>query len=519
MSEHGKDLLHAAWRRRRIVQNNDGADGAAQGSDTPEGFLAHRVQPVANTQVDTICYNTNDGNMVRGHTSQVAEMYGNFVTPDSPILFRDWKHNLDALAAGGTDPLQLVIGFARRNDLELFWTVRMNDMHDTMNPQMLTRFKRDHPQYLLGRRQEAGSYTPDDLRFWWSSLDFEQPQSRDYLFAIIQDVVSRYDIDGIELDYFRHPTYFRPHLEGRAAEQKHLDLLTAFQRRIVDMVRAVSQRRGKVILVAARVPLTVKLCRYVGIDIETWLDDRLLDVMFTGGGYEPLTMPVAQLVDLGHAHEVPVYPCISDSGFEGEHRTPSAWRAAAANAWDAGADGIYTFNLFPSDRVRPREDGFAMTHDPPWRNVLCQIGDPVALRHMDKLYGLDKTLSPPCLANASPAENRLPLTISNQLHVCFPVSDDLPSVQQRLKELTLTLRVAGLDSPDALAVQLNGQAPPLLGQPRPAPSDGHWRLQYQPPAKIIVKGDNQLKLTVQPPAPGPVALEDVSLHVGYQSGD
>lgn len=511
MSRHATDILNASWRRRRIVQNNDGADGAAQGSDTPEGFLAHRLQPVAGTQVDTICYNTNDGIMVRGHTSKVAEMYGHFVTPDSPVLFQDWKHNLDALHAAGTDPLELTIRFARRNNLELIWTVRMNDIHDTMRPEMLTCFKRDHPQYLLGRHEEANRYTPDDLRFWWSSLDFEHQQNRDYLFEIIQDVSNRYDIDGIELDYCRHPMYFQPHLEGRAAEQKQLDLLTVFQRRIVDMVRQVSLRRGKVILVAVRVPLTVKLCRYLGIDIEAWLAGRLVDIMFTGGGYEPLTMPVAEGVDLGHAHEVPVYPCISDSGFEGEHRTPSAWRAAAANAWDAGADGIYTFNLFPSDRVRVRKDGFAMTHDPPWRDVLCQIGDPTTLRHADKLYGLDKTITPPFLANASPAENRLPLAIENQLHVCFPVSDDLSSPQQRLNKLTLTLRVAGLDSPDAIAVQLNGHTPPYIQQQQ-APTDGLWKLQYQPSPTMIVKGNNQLILTIPENAPGPVTLEDMSLH-------
>ena len=360
------------------------------------------------------------------------------------------------------------------------------------------------------------------LRFWWSSLDFEYQQSRDYLFAIIQDVSSRYDIDGIELDYFRHPMFFRPHFEGRTAERKHLDLLTAFQRRIVEMVRQVSQHRSKVILVAARVPLTVKLCRYVGIDIEAWLDDRLLDVMFTGGGYEPLTMPAAEAVDLGHAHEVPVYPCISDSGLAGEHKTPAAWRAAAANAWDAGPDGIYTFNLFPSDLARPRQDGFAMTHDPPWRSVLCQIGDPATLRHMDKLYGLDKAITPTFLANASPAENRLPLTVRNQLHVSFPVSDDLSSlsIQQRPKQLTLTLRVAGLDSPDAVAVQLNGHAPPPTGQSRQTPVNGQWQLRYELKAEIVVKGANHLKLTLNTAAPRQVTLEDVSLHLaGFPERD
>ena len=45
-------------------------------------------------------------------------------------------------------------------------------------------------------------------------------------------------------------------------------------------------------LIATRVPVTRHMCRYVGIDIEQWLQDDLLDVLTTAVGCMPFTNPI-----------------------------------------------------------------------------------------------------------------------------------------------------------------------------------------------------------------------------------
>ena len=44
--------------RRRLIFNNDGDDISYRGSDTVGGCLAQRTTPPADTQVDSVFYNT-----------------------------------------------------------------------------------------------------------------------------------------------------------------------------------------------------------------------------------------------------------------------------------------------------------------------------------------------------------------------------------------------------------------------------------------------------------------------------
>ena len=123
-------------------------------------------------------------------------------------------------------------------------------------------------------------------------------------------------------------------------------------------------------------PLSVEKCLHVGIDVERWLREDLMDMLVTGSGYQPLSMPVQKMVELGHAYGVPVYPNISNSGMEQWGGRLEAWRGAASNAWRAGADGICLFNWFPG-----------APNDP----IFTTVGDPQTLARLDKVFGIDNT--------------------------------------------------------------------------------------------------------------------------------
>ena len=96
--------------------------------------------------------------------------------------------------------------------------------------------------------------------------------------------------------------------------------------------------------------------------------------LLVAGGYFHLE-PWENTVALGHRYHVPVYPCLSASRLSTDRSNHlsvtrlSAWRGEAARAWQAGADGIYTFNCF-----NPR--------DPIFR----ELGDPELLKTLDQQY-------------------------------------------------------------------------------------------------------------------------------------
>jgi len=107
-----------------------------------------------------------------------------------------------------------------------------------VRPWSLSRQKREHPEFIMGVKEDWGKYPATDPREWWTLSDYEKPEVRDYIVRIFEDVCQRYDIDGIELDFIRHPLFFRPNLEGKPVEPRHVAMMTDMVRQI----RAASER-------------------------------------------------------------------------------------------------------------------------------------------------------------------------------------------------------------------------------------------------------------------------------------
>ena len=44
----------------------------------------------------------------------------------------------------------------------------------------------------------------------------------------------------------------------------------------------------------------------IGLDLESWMREGLVDMLFLGGGYAHFSLPVAEMARAAHAHGVPV---------------------------------------------------------------------------------------------------------------------------------------------------------------------------------------------------------------------
>jgi hypothetical protein len=354
----------AAHRRRRVLYNNDGDDIWAQGADTLDRFLALRHTPLLGTHVDSIFYSTTQSFNLFTHQSKVAEVFrsreGSFA-----------NNNLDRFISQGTDGLRMSSEFARKHSIESFWTLRMNDIHDAFTAPFRPRWKQADPRRIMSTLAESQKY--NDRRRLWSLVDFEHPDVEPRLLEIIREVLQNYPVDGIELDFLRAPFYFRTTFEGRPATAAQTAILTRLVRKIRQVVLQESTRQGKPFLLAARVPSTLKHGRQIGIDTRAWLEEKLLDTLALGGGYITFDLPIKQLVALGQKHDVPVYPCLSQSGLmsrpprgKSTKQPVESWSGAASRLWHDGASGIYVFNLFPGPGT-PADRDYA-------RKILGRIG-------------------------------------------------------------------------------------------------------------------------------------------------
>ena len=510
-SELNKLRKKAANRPRRILYNDDGCD--THPYTTPEELISLRVRQVANTQVDTIYYCTGGGGLFWAHQPKVGEVLGEWIEEGHAPYVKQMRDGLIALKKQGTDPLAVVVDYAHKNHMEVFWSYRMNNPECSFVSWGLSRRKREHPEYLMGDKSQWDHTQQTNPRTWWSLWDFEKPEVRDYIVRIFEDVCQRYDIDGIELDFIRHPLFFRPNLDGLPAEPKHVAMMTDMVRRIRAVTERESMKRGRPILVTVRAPLSVKSCMDIGLDIRAFLEEDLMDIMIAGQDY--IQMAVASslkdMVDLGHEHQVPVYALLVPAKpYKLYMHDNRAWWGAAMNRFHWGADGIYLFNRFPAE---PDE-------------LFSQLGSVESLKGRDKIYAIDNPAQEDVLGTfkmVMVGPNRLPITVVPGEYVTakLPVGEDIVANTPSGKTVSTLLRLglANMGQGDTILVKFNGNPQTLTGPVEPlidTPAGTWFHIDVDP--QLVQPGHNliDVQLTTDRTVENQVVLDFLDLVVAYK---
>ena len=549
----------ARWRKRRIIYNNDGDDaleartGVEHDHDVAEAlmtrktgeltddFLNARSTPLAGSQVDSNWYCSCMAGLTFSHNTKL----GGFVGKGIPQELVD-KY--------GRDSLQVQVDFSHENGMEAFWSLRMNDVHDSfpMGSRRwtygLAPFKRDHPEYMMGRPEDWEKY-PDSPRHVWSALDFSFSEVRDHIFSLIEEVAQNYDVDGIGMELFKYFPYFRETLDCLPVELQHMDLMTDLMRRIRKMADEVGEARGRPLLLAVHTPSSVEDARFVGLDLEKWLEEDLIDMLIPGLNESAMTYSFAEIVDVGHKYDVPVYPCIHWSFWQhwsylelgaDKHRTytswikslygghpkdrgkPSyileinswqgagaVWRGAAMNLFNDGADGIYIFNpaLWQESEAKHKT----------WQ----QIGDPATMTNKSRIYGVDRFEAESnlegsrSLSNPHDGEARIEIEEGESANLHFNVGEDLK--QANVSELRFGIHFWNLNSNDEIVVNLNGQ---LIDHLMPeshtrVSSEEQW-LESELTSSQVKKGNNEVEILLKSRSESlekTIVLDAVQLHV------
>ncbi len=494
-----RELAH---RKRPLIFNNDGDDVVYEcRKPTVEEFLKARTTGLVGTGCDCVFYCTwSSGFGMFTHRTRVGEIF----TSREGIF----KHNITAdLIAQDTDPLQLVIDFCHRHGIEVFWSMRMNDVHDATYPPMFPEWKKRHPELLLGRRGQRLPFIGDGRA--WSAVNYGRMPVRERAYRFIEEVCRNYDVDGIEMDFFRHLIYFRGHAYNGFATDEERDKMTGLVRRVRKMTEAFGLRRGRPILVAVRVPDSVEYARGVGLDIERWLAEGLVDILVVGGYFR--LRPWEDSIELGRRFDVPVYAGLSESRIGGDagrmRRTQKAYRARALNAWRAGCNGIYLFNFNYAFR--------------PGHPIWNELGDPTKLARLDKRYFVtyrgvryarlylkdgDRFFTRPMLCPERPLTVQPGQSAATSLRIGDnlrrPPAGLTPAVEMRVQ-------ISGLKDPAALQVTVNGRRLGV-GQLK-----NRW-IVFRPEARIFKLGWNDVKFSLSADAPKPVVVRDMFAEVSFE---
>ena len=475
----------AVHRNRKIIFNNDGCDALyypRKLAATEENFIQQRMVNAADSAVDTYSYCPVSSGF--GYLTCRTQI-GDRLLVDPPHAKS--KRNVTAeLFEQGTDPVEIAEKFCHENGLEFFITLRCNDTHDMSHTKekpyfLFPPYKGKHPELLMG------SYNNRPPHCSWSAVDFTQEEIRSRFVAIAKEMIRNYNLDGLELDFCRHLQYFKSVAWGAEASQIERELLTGCIREIRDVAEKTGRERKQPILLSIRVPDSAGLCKAVGIDLEEWMSEGLVDIVI-GGFYMQLN-PWKEMVDLCHQYNVQFYPSLDESrirkveaGFN--RNTPKADRAQVAAALNAGADGIYYFNRYGPTQLRNVRGSLEdIQGEDKSYFVTYRYRSPSEYLATGESYNQIKNLSPKTPGIISPG---VPLDYD----VDFGEDLSLPEVSKLEPTITVFAVINGPGG-DRLQIQVNGT--PL----QPLKARGNLAT-YSAAADLFKPGLNQVTVSASP---------------------
>lgn len=264
------------------------------------------------------------------------------VPPAERGAYRQWVSNMLALHKVNVDPNQCMIDRCRLRNISPWISIRMNDVHDAPigNTPLHSRFWMEN--------HDLWRY-PDRFTAWNDRcFDYGKERVRDNMMKLVLEVLERYDMDGLELDWNRFPLHFR---EGE--EQAGAVLLTEWMRQVHTAVKNAEARRHHRITLAVRVPARPETALGTGLDAITWAKEGLIDHLIVAPFWATtdFDIPVEKWISALKGTPVPVTAGLealirSYPGMTPTTNSPASSRAAAISALSRGSSGIYVFNYF-----------------------------------------------------------------------------------------------------------------------------------------------------------------------------
>ena len=440
--------IEAINRKRRIIFQDDvlandvfrSDEVGTERLDKIIDFYMSRLDEQPN-QIDSIWFEWGEGN---------TAVWPSEVIPCTENVFPRWW-------AAGIDPVEVLLGEAKQRGREVFFSYRINgsdndDLFDPPRPfDQPIPVKAEHPDWLIYK--------------WHPYWNFAVQEVRALKLDVVREVAEMYDFDGIQIDFARIPVLFPEE------QWLHRDILTDFMRDIRTTLFDIEEKRGRPLLLAARVPEDLMGCHFDGMDVETWARDFLIDILVIGT--RTANADVAAFRRITVDTPIKVYPSFDDHHSTDGYREPDLeiWRGACANWWRQNPDGMHTFNLMVSSPQSAQNLG--ITPSTRWetqRKIFSEIGNPETLKGKDKVFFVERRggghaeYVVPSPANWHTPRHMyfqtnmlasLPATLANDGRadtlLTLNVADDVNAASEEIDQMTLRIAISD-EAGEALSV-------------------------------------------------------------------
>ena len=398
-----------------------------------------------------------------------------------------------SMLESGPAPLEVLIERTHNQGMEFIAKFRMSDTHG--GGKQGARFVLENKQWWIPEQPGA--------------LDYSVEEVRQFTFAAADEIVARFDVDGLLFNYIRFGHVFPRDL---AAERS--PLLTAFMRRVRQMLDRRGKDKQKPLTLGAMVPQTLEECLALGYDIPEWTRQGLVDYVCPCDiGYADFNAPYEEFSELTRPTACLLYPMLVPSLCREDQMNllrPENYRALAQNFYGAGADGCCIFNY---QYHWARKGGIATYPGPveglqSGLNYLRGLDDPQEISRQVRHFRFHPLWGGPSRTGFEKNDRltlirRTAASGSYRFRLCGPMTEG--------ERASLYFTAQGLVPADEIQVQLNGTSIPNLkrsfhpegrlpqfGRTLPPFSTGFFDLE----GKWLTGRDNYLDVTLVKSAPG-----------------
>ena len=405
----------------------------------------------------------------------------------------------------GHDLMQIYIEGARKHNMVVYASFRMNDAHacdEARGWYGRSRQKIERPNLLLGAPVPAGVHGAEWSFSWrWN---YAKAEVRERFLGLFDETLTCYDFDGLELDFSRASPFFRP---GEIIE--NTPRLTQFMRDAQEIVKRHSASKDRELRLIVRAPVGIGENLEAGMDTETWIREGLADIVVLGSpGYCVHEIDIHKAVSFAERSGTLVFTGFDGATYtvspqEGYERSPSnVLRATALNGYREGAAGVHLFNYdYPSHRAGPTNSNDFNVFDDYHLQTIRDLREPSSLAQRNRCYYLPS----PTGAGGADHRTQVPRKLAlmgrgagSEHAMRLIVHDDIEGgkTEGRIKKTELRLRVEDVeDSLDRIHLEVNGRTLPFTPSRTVTNSQGQqWFVFDDPP---LQQGLNTILLLLE----------------------
>ena len=507
-------------KKPRIYFYNDGRHPLIYMYEPPmqkEEYEA-AVDEVLGTPVEALVFALGEGRTML-HDTKAGELWGHNVDKWPHLIWRRAHQNARMMIDAGDDPLRVVADRARSENIQFYPSLNVQwaavERGEGTVWVRVSDFRWDNKHLEIGAEGDVDPEYPG-----FGCLDFRHREARDERFAIVEETVRRYPVDGFELNLNGYPYFFAPHRieEGRP-------VLTEWVKRVSETVRGSGAGRELLVRVATNLAGSYSL----GMDVVEWIRQGLVDVLVVQDrpGVVNQMADFRSLVKAARGTGTRIVAAIQSMVRTDrlDVETIEMLRATACNYWAQGIDGMFLDRGWFLD----------WPYEAPFYQKLRELPYPRVMETRDKHYHLLTQPGPGVEDTVLQTRAPLPakLEVGRPVHLDFTISDNLPRWDSvgRVHRVLLRIRVTQTTELDRLRFRLNGRELPgkslrkinhmyKMHAPRKRVS-GYWFVYTLERDHWPRNGANRMEITLlerDPEVTKPITVRDLELETRYLMG-